>query len=62
MRVCAVKGNKLRVRHVVDLAPAQAEFFLRQHDDAAAFGRFVGQGRELGRSGQLLLGHARGWR
>ena len=60
MRVCAVKGTNFACGISCDLASAQPEFFLRQHDDAAAFGRFVGQRRELGRFGELFLGHARG--
>ena len=35
--------DKVRVRHFVDLAPPQAEFFLCQNDNAATFGRFIGQ-------------------
>ena len=37
---------------LVDVALAQSEVCLGQHDDAAAFGRFVGQRRELRRVGQ----------
>ena len=37
----------------VHVSAAQAVFFLGQHDDAAAFGRFVGQRRELRRVGQV---------
>ncbi len=44
----------------MDVAFAQAEFFLGQHHDAAAFRRFVGQRGELCRIGQLGLGHAAG--
>ena len=45
--------------HFVDLASAQPEFLLRQDNDAAPFGGFICQRRELGRSGHLLPGHAR---
>ena len=38
---------------IVHVPPAQAVLFLGQHDDAAAFGRFVGQRRELRRVGQV---------
>src|ERR1019366_5529476 len=38
--------HKLRVRRS-DFTSAQTKFFLRQHHDAAAFGRFVGERREL---------------
>ena len=54
MRVCAVKCTKCRAQrgHV---ALAQLELLLGQHDDAAAFGRFVGQRGELRRVGQFGL-------
>ena len=54
MRVWAVKGTKLGVRHFVNLAAADAVFLLGQHDDAAAFRRFVGEAGELGRLGEFL--------
>ncbi len=52
MRVCAVKGMKCGAERRCDVAPAQAELLLGQHDDAAAFGRLVGQRGELGGVGQ----------
>ncbi len=51
--------NKGRAQRM-DVAFAQAEFFLGQHDDAAAFRRFIGQRGQLRRVGQLSLGHAAG--
>ena len=47
MRVCAVNGTNVRVRHFLHRACAHAEFLLGQHDDAAAFGCFVGERRQL---------------
>ena len=44
----------------VQLAAAEAVALLREHDDRAALGRLVGEARELGRIGELLLGDARG--
>ena len=44
---------------LVDVAAAQAVLLLGQHDDAAAFGRFVGQRGELRRVGQRRQSHAR---
>src|SRR5471030_3242935 len=38
-----------------DVTLAQVELLLRQHHDAAAFGRFVGERGELGRVGQIVL-------
>jgi hypothetical protein len=43
---------------VRQFAPAQAVLFFRQHDDGAAFGRFVRERRELGGVRQFLHGHA----
>ena len=60
MRVCAVKGTKFACGISWSSRPRNAEFFLGQNDNAAALGRFIGQGRELGRPGQLLLGYTRG--
>ena len=57
MRLCAVNGMKL-ARDLGELAPADAVFFLGQHDDRAAFRRLVGERGELRRVGELLLGHA----
>ena len=59
MRVCAVNGTKVGVGQFVQLAPAQAVFFLGQHDNAAAFRRFVGERRELRGFGHRFLRHAR---
>ena len=42
---------------IVQMAPAQAVFFLGQDDDGAAFGSFVGEGSELRGVGQLGIGH-----
>src|ERR1035437_253632 len=39
-----------------DFASAQTKFFLRQHHDTAAFGRFVGERRELRGVGETLDG------
>ena len=44
---------RIQRRHV---APADAVFLLRQHDDRAALRRFVGQRGKLRRVGQFLLG------
>ena len=44
----------------MDLAAANPVFFLGEHDNAASFGRFVGQRRELGCVSQLCFGDARG--
>ena len=44
---------------LVDVAAAQAVLFLGQHDDAAPFGRFVGQRRQLRRIGQVRAGRRR---
>jgi hypothetical protein len=41
----------------LDVAAAQVELLLGQHDDAAALRGFVGQGSELGRVGQIRLPH-----
>ena len=55
MRVWAVNGHQLGAD---ELALAQAVTVLGQHHDGTAFGRLVGEARELRRVGQLLLGHA----
>ena len=52
MRVCAVNGTNVAPQ-LVDVAAAEAVLLLGQHDDAAAFGRLVGQRGELRRVGQL---------
>ena len=50
-----LRGERDELRlAVVQFAPAQAVFFLRQHDDAAAFGRLVRQRRELRGVGQFV--------
>ena len=49
-----------RRAQVVHVSPAQAVLLLGQHDDAAAFGRFVGQRSKLGRIGQVRTGRRRG--
>ena len=58
MRVVALKGTNVIVAVPVvlaaDLAAAQAELRLREHDDAAPFRRLVGQRRELRAIGELL--------
>src|ERR1019366_961101 len=43
-----------------DFASAQTKFFLREHDDAAAFGCFVGERGELCGVGETLDGNE--WR
>ena len=53
MRVCAVNGTNVGAERV-DVALAQAVLLLGQHDDAAAFGRLVGERGELRRVGELL--------
>ena len=53
IRVWAVNGTNGCVQFV-QLPPAQAEFFLGQNDDAAAFRRFVGERGKLRRVGQVL--------
>ena len=35
--------NKLRVRHLVQLPSADSVFLFCEHDDAAPFGRFIGE-------------------
>ena len=47
------------VRRGGEVAAAQLELLLRQHDDRAALRRFVGERRELRRIGELLLGRRR---
>ena len=54
MRVCAVNGTNVRAA-ARDVALAQAELLLGEHDDAAPFGRLVGERRELRGVGELLL-------
>ena len=54
MRVCAVNGTSVAPTS----SRSQAVALLGQHDDRAAFGRLVGQARELRGVGQLLLGDA----
>jgi hypothetical protein len=54
MRVCAEKGTKVRAERL-DLALAQVELLLGEHDDAAAFGRLVGQRGELRDVGEFLF-------
>ena len=52
--------DKLRVAACRAISrPRMSVFFFREHDDAAAFGRFVGERRKLRGFGQLLLGHSR---
>ena len=48
MRVCAVNGTNVACGSC-NFAPAQSELLLRQHDDAAAFRRFVGQRAQVAR-------------
>ena len=57
MRVCAVKGMKLRLE-LVHLAAADAVLLLGQHDNRAALRRFVGKRGELRGVRKLLLGDA----
>ena len=57
MRVCAENGTKSPAV-CMDIALAQVELLLGQHDDAAAFRRFVGQRGELRGIGELRLGDA----
>ena len=38
------EGDEFGMRQFVDLAAADAVFFLGEHDDAAAFGGFIGEG------------------
>ena len=45
--------NESRVQ-LVHFARTQPERFLRQHDNAAPLGRFVGKGTQLGRSGKIV--------
>ena len=59
MRVWAENGMNVAPQ-VVDVAAAEAVFFFGQHDDAAAFGRFVGQRGELRGVGQFGNAHAVG--
>ena len=58
MRVCAENGTNVAPSSR-DLPLAEAELLLREHDDAAAFGRLVGERGELRRIGELALGDAR---
>ena len=51
MRVCAVNGHEVRAE-LVHVALAQAVLLLGEHDDAAAFGRLVGERGELRRVGE----------
>ncbi len=53
-----VKGTKVRFMRS-QFAPAQPVLLLCQHHDRAAFGSFIGQGRELRRVRQFLFGDAR---
>ncbi len=46
---------------VRELAFADAVLLLREDDDGAAFGRFVGERRKLGRVGDFALGYSRHW-
>ncbi|MNT20214.1 hypothetical protein D3C72_1555160 [compost metagenome] len=46
--------------HGLDVALAQVELLLGQYDDAAAFGRFVGQRCQLGGVGQGGIRDTRG--
>ena len=57
MRVCAENGTKVAPR-ARDVALAQAELLLGEHDDAAAFRRLVGKRGELRRVGELALADA----
>ena len=56
MRVWAVNGTNSACGQFVNLAAADAILVLGQHDDAAAFGRFIGEAGKLGGVGQFLLG------
>ena len=56
IRVVAEKGTKTCPRFEVALADVEA--LLGQHDDGAALGGLVGQRGQLGRVGDLLLGVA----
>ena len=51
------EGDELGVQ-LVHLARAEVELFLRQDDDAAAFGRLVGERAELRGTGEKILGDA----
>ena len=52
MRVCAVNGTNVAPSSC-DVALADAELLLGEHDDAAAFGRLVGERGELRGVGEL---------
>ncbi len=58
MRVWAENGTKSPCR-AVQIALAQLEALLGEHDDAAALGRLIGQRGKLRGVGQLLLRDAR---
>ena len=53
MRVCAVKGTNVALS-ALHVALADAVLLLREHDDAAALGRLVGERAELRGVGELL--------
>ncbi len=57
MRVWAVNGTKYGAA-VAQVALADLEPLLREHDDAPALGRLVGERRELRRVGEVLLADA----
>ena len=63
MRVVALNGTNVIVAVAAvlaaDLAAAEAELRLREHDDAAAFRRLVGERRELRAIGEQLRRDAR---
>ena len=58
MRVCAENGTKFRAERA-QVALAQIEALLGEHDDAAPFRRFIGERGKLRGIRQFLLRHAR---
>ena len=64
VKIDAAHARLRRERHerrlqLVHFARAQSEFFFRQHDDAAAFRRFIGERAELRRARQITFFNAR---
>ena len=57
MRVCAVNGTNSACSSR-QVAAAEVEFLLGEHDDGAALRRFVGERGELRRIGELGFRHA----
>ena len=52
-----LRGERERTARAAfgDFASAQSKLFLREHDDAAAFGRFVGERGELRGVGEAFV-------